>query len=106
MLDQILRIDEDQAKALWELLHTFSKETVIDKQHLWVEVHKIVREDVVVTHENRVMAIVIAGHYEMLGEGSENVSQNNASGGSVARNTCICYGTNQRNVLCDGNVSK
>ncbi len=38
-------MDEDQARALWELLHKISKRAEIGKQELWKEIEKILGED-------------------------------------------------------------
>ncbi len=45
LLGRIVRMDEDQARALWELLHNISQKAEIDKQELWKEIEKILGED-------------------------------------------------------------
>ncbi len=45
LLGRIMRMDEDQARALWELLHNISQKAEIDKQELWKEIEKIFGED-------------------------------------------------------------
>ncbi len=45
LLGRIVRMDEDQARALWELLQSISKKAEIGKQELWKEIEKILGED-------------------------------------------------------------
>ncbi len=45
LLGRIVRMDEDQARALWELLHNASKRSEIDKQGPWKAIEKILGED-------------------------------------------------------------
>ncbi len=50
LLGRIVRMDEDQARALWELLHNISQKAEIGKQGLWKEIEKILGEDAHVAH--------------------------------------------------------
>ena len=50
LLGRIVRMDEDQARALWELLHSISQKAEIGKQELWKEIEKILGEDAQVAH--------------------------------------------------------
>ena len=45
LLDRLERMNQDQARALWELLHNVSKRSKIGKQELWKEIEKILGED-------------------------------------------------------------
>ncbi len=45
LLGRIVRMDEDQARILWELLHKNSKMAEVGEQALWKEVEKILGED-------------------------------------------------------------
>ncbi len=44
LLGRVVRMDQDQARALWELLHNTSQKEEIDKQQLWKEIEKILQE--------------------------------------------------------------
>ena len=50
LLGRIVRMDEDQARALWELLQNISQKAEIGKQELWKEIEKILGEDAQVAH--------------------------------------------------------
>ncbi len=50
LLGRIVRMDEDQARALWELLHNISQKAEIDRQELWKDIEKILGEDAQVGH--------------------------------------------------------
>ncbi len=39
-----MRMDQDQARVLWELLHNISQRAEIGKQELWKEIEKILGE--------------------------------------------------------------
>ncbi len=52
LLDSIVRMDEDQARALWVLLQSISKQTEIDKHKWWSEIEKILGEDAPVAPVN------------------------------------------------------
>ncbi len=43
-------MDEDQARALWELLSNISQKAGIGKLELWKEIEKILGEDAQVVH--------------------------------------------------------
>ncbi len=49
LLGRIMRMDQDQARVLWELLQSFSQKAEIGKQELWQEIEKILGEDAQVT---------------------------------------------------------
>ncbi len=49
LLGRIVRMDYDQARALWEFLHNISQKAKIGKQELWKTIEKILGEDVQAT---------------------------------------------------------
>ncbi len=50
LLGRIVRMNQVQAQALWELLHSISKGVKIGKPELWKEIEKILGEDLQVAH--------------------------------------------------------